>query len=258
MPKFAANLSMLYPEFPFMERFQACAEDGFKGIEALFPYDVPAADIAQALRDHGLEPVLFNTPPGDWAAGDRGLAAQPGREGEFRAAVDQALQLALATGCQRIHVLSGVGPSLPERLDLLCANLAYAAAQFAPHGITALVEPINPRDIPGYLLNTQAQAFALLQRVGAANLKMQFDMYHCQIVEGDVATQLRQYLPHIAHVQIAGVPDRQEPHRGELHYPYLLQLLDDLGYTGWVGCEYRPRAATREGLAWLKAQYPAC
>lgn len=154
MPKFAANLSTMYPEFPFMAGFKACADDGFTGIEALFPYDVPAADIVQALRANRLAPVLFNTPPGDWTAGDRGLAAQPGREAEFRVAVDQALQLALATGCKRIHVLSGVGLSLPQRLDLLCANLAFAASQFAPHGIAALIEPINQRDIPGYLLNT--------------------------------------------------------------------------------------------------------
>ena len=252
MPKFAANLSMLYTELPFMERFAACARDGFKGVEILFPYDMPATDIAQALQANGLEAVLFNTPPGDLANGDRGLAGQPGREAEFRAAIDSALQVALATGCKRIHVMSGLGESLAPRLDLLCANLAYAAAQFQPHGITALIEPINTRDIPGYLLNTQAQAHAIVDRVGAANLRVQMDLYHCQIVEGDVAMKLRQYLPRVGHIQIAGVPDRHEPDLGELNYPYLFQLLDELGYTGWVGCEYRPRAGTSAGLGWLQ------
>lgn len=255
MPKFAANLSLMYTELPFMERFAACARDGFKGVEVLFPYDVPASAIAVALIENALEAVLFNTPPGDMSKGDRGLAGQPGREAEFRAAIDKALAVALAAGCRRIHVMSGVGgngDALPQRMDLLCTNLAYAAEQLGQHGITALIEPINTRDIPGYLLNTQAQAQDIIARVGAPNLRLQFDMYHCQIVEGDVAMKLRQYLPLVGHVQIAGVPERHEPDEGELHYPYLLKLLDELGYDGWVGCEYRPRAGTSAGLGWLR------
>ncbi|WP_394788032.1 2-oxo-tetronate isomerase [Rhodoferax sp.] len=263
MPKFAANLSMLYTELPFMERFAACARDGFKGVEILFPYDMPATDIAQALQANGLEAVLFNTPPGDLANGDRGLAGQPGREAEFRAAIDSALQVALATGCKRIHVMSGLGESLAPRLDLLCANLAYAAAQFQPHGITALIEPINTRDIPGYLLNTQAQAHAIVDRVGAANLRVQMDLYHCQIVEGDVAMKICKYLPlgSVGHFQIAGVPERHEPDIGELDYTYLFGVIDEVsaqcGWDGWVGCEYRPlrgaqSGGTSAGLGWLQ------
>jgi len=254
MPRFAANLSMMYNEHPFLERFDAAAADGFRGVEFLFPYAFAAADIADALRRNRLELVLFNTVPGDFDRGERGLAALPGREAEFLAGVDRAIEYARALGCPRVHAMAGLvpegAPRQAHRATYL-ANLREAAARCAVHGIDVLIEPINPRDIPGFFLNHQAEAHAIVGEVGAPNLKVQMDLYHCQIVEGDLATRIRRHLAGVGHLQIAGVPQRHEPDLGEVHYPYLFALLDELGYDGWIGCEYRPRAGTRAGLDWF-------
>jgi len=252
MPRFAANLSMMYPELPFMARFEAAAADGFRAVECLFPYEHPAAEVRAALRDNGLEQVLFNTPPGDWARGERGFAAVPGAQAVFERGLDQAIDYALAIGCTRLHLMSGLiadRSRSDEHRATLIANLRRAAPRLQAQGLTGLIEPINARDIPGYFLNTQAQAWSIIDEIGAASVRLQMDLYHCQIVEGDVSTRLREGFPRIAHVQIAGVPGRHEPDIGELHYPCLFDLLDELGYAGWVGCEYRPQASTREGLA---------
>jgi hydroxypyruvate isomerase len=258
MPRFAANLSMMYTEHAFLDRFAAAAADGFAAVEYLFPYAFEPAALTQRLADHGLQQVLFNAPPGDWDAGERGITCLPGREAEFRRGfVEQALPYAQALRCPRVHVMAGLAPAGADRAGLratYAANLAWAAAQAAPLAIDVLIEPINARDIPGYLLNRQDDAHALVQQVGAPNLKVQMDLYHCQIVEGDLAVTLRRYLPggRVGHLQIAGVPERHEPDIGELHHPTLLALIDELGYDGHVGCEYRPRAGTSAGLGWFQ------
>lgn len=265
MPQFAANLTLMYSELPFLQRFAAAAADGFTAVEYLFPYAYPAAELALRLRDNGLQQVLFNAPPaghdlaamaGAWDAGARGTAALPGREAEFRAGVRQALDYAAALACPRIHLMSGLAPAgvAHDALTAQCIdNLRWAAETAAQSDCEVLIEPINQRDIPGYFLCTQAQAHALLEAVQAPNLKVLMDLYHCQIAEGDVASKLRHYLPtgRVGHIQIAGVPERHEPDRGELHYPYLFEVLDALAYRGWVGCEYRPAAGTSAGLGWL-------
>jgi hydroxypyruvate isomerase len=261
MPRFAANLSLLYPELNFLDRFQAAAQDGFQAVEYLFPYAWPGAELAARLQAHGLQQVLFNAPPGDWAAGERGLACLPGREAEFRAGLAQALAYAATLNCPRLHVMAGLVPPGADPAVLQAtylANLRWAAAQAAPQGVAVLIEPINLRDMPGYFLSRQAQAHATVAEVGAPNLQVQMDLYHCQIMEGDVAMKLRQYLPsgRVGHIQIAGVPQRHEPDTGELNYPYLFALLDELGYDGWVGCEYRPQrgaqaGGTSAGLGWF-------
>ncbi len=256
MPKLAANLSMLFTEVPFLERFAAAARAGFTGVEFLFPYDHAPEDLAEALRDNGLEQALFNLPPGDWEAGERGLAALPGREAEFQAGLERALPYALALDCRRVHMMAGIPP---EGADCSACRGAYvaslraASAVFAPHGVSVLAEPINSRDTPGYFLNHQGQAVALIEAAGAPNTGLQMDFYHCQIVDGDLATHLRANFGHIRHVQIAGVPERHEPDRGEVNYPYLFDLLDELGYDGWIGCEYRPAGDTLAGLGWARA-----
>ena len=262
MPKFAANLSMLYPEFDFLDRFEAAARDGFKAVEYLFPYAFQARDIAARLQANGLQQVLFNAPPGDWDGGERGLACLPGRAAGFRSSIGQALDYAGALGCSRIHVMAGLLPADSEREALFAtyvANLRWAAEQAARQGVEVLIEPINTRDMPRFFLNRQDHAHEVLAAAGAANLKVQMDLYHCQVVEGDLAMKLRRYLPtgHVGHVQIAGVPDSHEPDRGELNYDYLFSELDKVGYAGWVGCEYRPRAGmqaggTSAGLDWLR------
>ena len=266
MPKFAANLSMMYGELPFLERFAAAAADGFEAVEFLFPYEHPAAQIVARLNDGNLRQVLFNAPPGDWNAGERGMACLPGREAEFRAGVERALDYAAALDCPRVHVMAGVVPEGADRHRLhetYLANLQWAAAQAAAVGREVLIEPINTRDVPGYFLNRQAEAHAVVDAVGAPNLKVQMDLYHVQIVEGDVAMKLRQYLPggRVGHLQIAGVPERHEPDVGELNYAYLFGVIDalaaDCGWDGWLGCEYRPRRGTEPGgtsagLGWLR------
>lgn len=254
MPRFAANLSMLYNEYPFLERFAAAAQDGFEAVEYLFPYDFDATELRHRLDAQGLAQVLFNAPPGDWAAGERGIACLPGREDEFKRGLDQAIHYAEVLGCPQVHVMAGcVGTehALERHEAVYLANLAQAAEQAAAHGLGVLIEPINTRDMPGYFLNVQGQAQRLREQIGAANLKVQFDMYHCQIMEGDLTTRLARDMAHIGHIQIAGVPDRHEPDSGEVNLDHMLRLIDQLGYSGWVGCEYRPRAGTREGLGWL-------
>ncbi|MFC5800062.1 2-oxo-tetronate isomerase [Streptomyces formicae] len=262
MPRFAANLSMMYTEHDFPDRFAAASADGFEAVEYLFPYAYDATGLRRRLDDHGLRQVLFNAPPGAWDSGERGLAALPGREAELRSGTDRALEYAAALGCPRVHVMAGlVRPDatpaeLAEHRDTYLANLAWAAERAAGVGVDILIEPINGRDMPGYFLNRQAEAHAVVQDVGAANLKVQLDLYHCQIVEGDLTTTLRRDLPtgRVGHLQVAGVPDRHEPDRGELNIRHLFGVIDDLGFDGWIGCEYRPRAGTSEGLDWLRNQ----
>lgn len=257
MPRFSANLSFLFNEVPFLDRFGEAARAGFCAVEFGFGYDHAVDEIASRLATHALELVLINTPPGDFAAGERGLAAIPGSEHLFAAGMGDALRYARSLACRRIHVMAGV---LPMHVDdairaqhrsTFVANLRLAARQAARQGVAITIEPINTRDIPRYFLNTQAEAHAIREEVGADNLSVQMDFYHAQIVEGDVAETFRRWQPHIGHVQIAGVPGRHEPDTGELDYAYLLRLLDELGYEGWVGCEYRPAAGTHAGLAWM-------
>ena len=251
MPRFAANLSMMFNEVPFLERFQAAADAGFRGVEFLFPYEHPKEVVAEKLRAAKLENVLFNLPPGDFAKGERGLASLPGREEEFRAAVDTALSYAKELGTLRLHAMAGLRQGGADRA-VYVKNLHYAASKCESAGLTLLIEPINTRDIPGYFLNTQADAAAICEEVGSPALKIQMDLYHLQIVEGDIEMKLRKYFSRCGHVQIAGVPERHEPDQGEVNYPHLFRVLDELGYAGWVGCEYRPAGNTVDGLGWAK------
>ncbi|MDM0091047.1 MULTISPECIES: 2-oxo-tetronate isomerase [unclassified Variovorax] len=267
MPRFAANLSMLYPELDFLDRFEAAAQDGFQGVEYLFPYAYPAAEIAARLKSNGLQQVLFNAPPGDWEAGERGLACLPGREVEFREGIARALDYAAALDCPRVHVMAGLLPAGMARETAKAtyvANLRWAAAEAEKAGVDLLMEPINTRDIPGFFLNRQDEAHAIVEAIGSPRLKVQFDLYHCQIVEGDVAMKIRQYLPtgRVGHLQIAGVPERHEPDVGEMNYGYLFGVIDAVsaqsGWEGWVGCEYRPErgavaGGTSAGLGWLRS-----
>jgi hydroxypyruvate isomerase len=259
MPKFAANLTMMYAEHAFLDRFAAAAKDGFKAVEFLFPYDFSASDIKRRLSDNGLTQALFNAPPRDWVAGERGIASLPGREDEFRKGIEKGLEYAAMLGNKKLHVMAGlIAPdqSRDKHRAVYLKNLEYAAKEAQLLGITVVIEPINTRDIPGFFLNRQDDAQAICYEIGAPNLKVQFDIYHCQIVEGDIAVKLKRDMkrPHagIGHIQIAGVPDRHEPNLGEVFYPYLFELIDSLGYDGWIGCEYRPNAGTSEGLSWLK------
>ena len=263
MPKFAANLSMLYPELAFMDRFAAAAADGFSAVEYLFPYVFSAADLAAQLKQHQLQQVLFNAPPGDWDAGERGICCLPDRQVEFREGFLKAIDYAKTLRCPRIHVMAGLVPDGidPERLlATYISNLKWAAEQAGLENIDVLIEPINARDMPGFFLHRQDQAHEIVQAIDAPNLKVQMDLYHCQISEGDLAMKLRQYLPtgRVGHLQIAGVPARHEPDIGEVNYPYLFALIDELGYDGHVGCEYRPKRGavadgTSDGLGWFKA-----
>jgi len=279
MPKFAANLSMMYTELPFLSRFEAAAQDGFKAVEYLFPYAYPAAELAACLKAHNLQQVLFNAPPGGtdsasiaraWDVdGSKGTACIPGREAEFKAGVALALTYADALDCPRIHVMAGLVPDGHTRDDAQAtyiSNLRWAATEAAKAGLDVLIEPINTRDIPRFFLNRQDHAHDVIGVVGAANLKVQMDLYHCQIVEGDVAMKIRKYLPtgNVGHFQVAGVPARHEPDIGELNYPYLFSVIDEVsselpngGWQGWVGCEYRPKlggqpGGTSAGLGWLR------
>lgn len=256
MVRLAANLSMMFQETPFLERFAAAAKAGFKGVEFLFPYAFDKAEIARRRKEAGLAQILFNTSPGNWDAGERGFAALPSRKDAFRQVFAQALDYSIALDNPRIHVMAGI----PTRDDDLAAcrtcfveNLRWASELAKPHDITLLIEPLNPVDMPGYFLTSADQAAHILGDVGAANVKLQYDLYHQQMSRGAVADTLRKHLPIIGHIQVAGVPGRNEPDSGqELNVPYLFNLIDELGYDGWIGCEYRPRAATGDGLGWLK------
>ncbi len=254
---------MLYPEHAFLDRFAAAADDGFKAVEFLFPYAFAKADLAARLKAHGLQQVLFNAPPGDWDGGERGLASLPGREAEFRAGLLIALDYAAELSCPRIHVMAGLRTTdadTTEHEATYLTNLEWAANQAMKAQVEILIEPINRRDMPGYFLNRQDVAHSIVAEVGAPNLKVQMDLYHCQVVEGDLAMKLRQYLPtgRVGHIQIAGVPHRHEPDQGEVNFAYLFALLDELGYPGWVGCEYRPAqpgaGGTSAGLGWLRSK----
>lgn len=250
MPKFAANLSMMFTERPFMERFDAAAAAGFEAVEFLFPYDFPAAEIRGALDRNGLAMALFNTHPGDWASGERGLASLAGRESDFRDSVRRALEHAVVLRPARLHVMAGLATGAEARARYI-DNLAWAAEAAGDQRLC--IEPINSRDIPGYHISTSTDAVTVLDAVGAANLGLQFDLYHAQIMEGDLTRRLEALIPRITHMQIAGVPDRHEPDIGEVHYPALFAAMDALGYDGFVGCEYRPRGRTEDGLGWFRA-----
>ena len=255
MPKFAANLSFIFQEVEFLNRFAAATHCGFKAVEYLSPYDHLPEVIAEQLNRHGLEQALFNMPPGDWAVGERGIAALSGREQEFRDGLEKALIYAKATNCRLVHAMAGVLPAGNDRVAAertYVANLQYAAERLAREGITVTIEPINNRDIPGYFLNTTTQAMSVIEQVGHPNLKLQLDLYHVQIMEGDLAHRIRTLDGHYPHVQIAGNPGRNEPDVGEINYPFLFDLFDELGYSGWIGCEYRPKGETRAGLGWAK------
>jgi hydroxypyruvate isomerase len=255
MPRFAANVSMLFTEAPFLDRFALAAHAGFAAVECQFPYEAPAPEIRARLDAHGLRMVLHNLPAGDWAGGERGLAGLPGREDEFRAGVARAIDYAQALGVPQLNCLAGIAPpgadaALVRRT--LVGNLRFAASRLADAGLRLLVEPINRFDIPGFIVNRSAQALALLDEVGAANAFLQYDVYHAQRMEGELAATLRAQLARIGHVQVADNPGRHEPGTGEIRFAFLFEELDRLGYAGWVGCEYRPRTTTEASLGWLQ------
>jgi hydroxypyruvate isomerase len=253
MPRFAANLSTMFTEVPFLERFNAAADAGFTAVEFLFPYQYPAEQLSERLKSNGLTLALFNLPPGDWSAGERGFAALPDRFADLKQSLGIALPYAKATGVKRLHLMAGIA----DRGDAIavkafCNSVTWAAEFVAPYGIDVVIEPINPRNMPGYFLNDFAFARGLIEELNISNLKLQFDIYHCQIIHGDVTMRLRELMPVIGHIQIASVPSRHEPDDEELNYPFLFAEIDRLGYSGFVGCEYHPRGKTADGLTWLK------
>jgi hydroxypyruvate isomerase len=257
MPKFAANLSLMFNEVDFLDRFAAARAAGFDAVEFLFPYAFEAEQIADRLRDHGLEAVLYNLPAGDWTAGERGLACDPDRTAEFEDGVGLALDYARVLGVRRLHCLAG---KLPPHVGhdrahaAYVANLRHAAARCHAHGIALLIEPINDRDMPGYFLTGTRQAAAVIEEVDAPNLRLQYDIYHMQRMEGELAETIRRYQHLIGHIQLADVPGRHQPGTGEINFPYLFRLLDELGYEGWVGCEYLPQPDTPASLGWLREE----
>ncbi|GAA3583638.1 hydroxypyruvate isomerase [Marinobacter xestospongiae] len=255
MPRFAANLTLLFNEVPFPERFAAARQAGFEGVEFLFPYPWRRQQLRQWLHDQGLTQVLFNLPPGDWDAGERGIACLPGRVDEFRRGVEQAIGYAQALGCERVNCLAGLAPvgvAEAEVWDTLVRNVDWANQQLAREGITLCVEAINSRvDMPGFVLDTSARALRLIAEVASDNLKLQYDLYHMQIMEGDLIRTLERCLPQVGHIQFADNPGRHQPGTGEIHFPAIFRALDRMGYTGWVSAEYRPSGRTEESLAWL-------
>jgi hydroxypyruvate isomerase len=255
VPKFSANLSFLYQDLPFLDRFAAAARDGFGALEYLGPYAEPKEKVAETLAASGLKQALFNVPSGDWAGGERGIACLPDRVQEFRDGVSLALDYAATLACPQVNVISGLvpkGADLSVLEDTLVENLKYAAARCADAGVKLLIEPINLRDIPGFFVSTTAHAERILDRVGSGNLFIQYDFYHMQIMQGDLIPTFARLKDRIAHVQIADNPGRNEPGTGEINYGFVLSELDRLGYEGWVGCEYKPKAGTSEGLGWMK------
>ncbi len=252
MPRFAANLSMMFNEVPFLDRFKAAADAGFDAVEFLFPYDFPADDVGERLHRHGLTQALFNLPPGNWEAGERGFAARPDRFEELKASVQKALPYAAATGVKRLHMMAGIANrGDANNVSSFRRAVAWTAGALGKHNIDVVIEPINPRDVPGYFLNDFDFAVDLIHDMKLPNLKLQFDIYHHQIVHGDVTMALRAMMPLIGHIQIASVPSRNEPAGEELNYPFLFDELDRLGYAGFVGCEYRPKGKTVDGLGWF-------
>jgi len=255
MPKFNANLSMMFTEVDFLERFAAAAKAGFQGVEFLFPYAYDKNQLAQIVAKNKLQAILFNTPPGDWNAGDRGLACDPGRVTEFQDGVGKAIDYARALGCKQIHCMAGLRPrgvNADKMRETYIASLQFAGKELAKHGLTLLIEAINERDIPGFYLNTSRQAFDILHYANVANLSFQYDIYHMQIVEGDLAPTIERNLSKIGHMQLADTPGRHEPGTGEINYSFLFQHIDKVGYQGWIGCEYRPATTTEAGLGWVK------
>lgn len=255
MPRFSANLSFLYPELPFLDRFAAAAVDGFRAVEYAVPYVAEAGELAGRLVAHGLEQVLFNMPAGDWDGGERGIACHPDRVEEFRAGVDLALNYARVLGCSRVNCLAGIAPegAAAETLEsTFVANLQYAASRFAAVGVRLLVEPINTRDIPGFYLSTAQHAERVLDAVGSDNLLIQYDIYHQQVTAGDLIPTYDRLKDRIGHIQIADTPGRHEPGTGEINYRFVLSELDRLGYDGWVGCEYRPSSGAGAELGWMR------
>jgi 2-dehydrotetronate isomerase len=252
MPRFAANLNFLFTELPLLDRFEAAAKAGFKAVESTNLYEASAPEVAARLNANGLTLALHNMPAGDPAKGERGLAALPGREADFRVGIDTALRYADATGSRQVHVLAGVVHQGARR-DVFIANLRAAAKLAAGGGVDLLIEPINRRDIPGYFLNKTHEARSIIHEIGAPNIGLQFDLYHRQIEEGDVAAAIREFGPLARHYQVASPPDRGEPDAGEMNYRWLFQQIDASGFDGWIGCEYRPRGGTVEGLKWTMA-----
>ncbi|ULN66746.1 hydroxypyruvate isomerase family protein [Vibrio gigantis] len=255
MAKFAANLTMLFTEVPFLERFEKAHQAGFKAVEYLFPYAFEAEELAEKMDTYGFEQALFNMPPGDWDAGERGFAAIPGREEEFKASVDTALMYATALGCKKVHAMSGIlneNFTKQQHVETFISNIRFAADKFAEQGIELMIEPLNSRDVPNYFVAHQREAVELIKLVDRPNVKLQLDLYHAQIMDGDLSTLIREVAAYTGHIQIASVPERHEPSEGELNYPHLFNVLDDSGYQGWIGCEYTPRASTEAGLGWVK------
>jgi hydroxypyruvate isomerase len=252
MPRFAANLTMMFNEVPFLERFAAARASGFGAVEFLFPYEHAPEVVGEALHKQGLTQALFNMPPGDWAAGERGIASLAGREAECRAGVDTALAYARATGVKRLHLMAGLASRADaSALARYREAVRYAAERVGAEGIDLLLEPLNRRDMPGYLLDDYDVAAEFIASLGLPNVKLQFDIYHCQILHGDIVMRMRKYLPLIGHVQIASIPSRNEPMSEELNDSFLFAELDRLGYAGFIGCEYRPKAGTEAGLGWF-------
>ncbi len=254
MPKFAANLSMMFNEVEFEQRFDAAADAGFKGVEYLFPYDYEKEHLADRLKRNDLTQVLHNLPAGDWDAGERGIGCLPDRVEEFRDDVGRAIEYARALGCAQVNCLAGVAPDGADADTLketFASNLSFAAGELQKAGIRLLIEPINIRDIPGFYLRHTAQAVAIIEEVGSENLSLQYDIYHMQIMEGDLAPTIEANLHRISHVQIADNPGRNEPGTGEINYPFIFDHLDRIGYQGWIGCEYRPLTTTTDGLDWV-------
>jgi hydroxypyruvate isomerase len=259
MPQFAANLTMLFNEYPFLDRFEAAAKAGFKAVEFLFPYAYPVAELQKRLRDNDLKLVLHNLPAGDWDAGDRGMACHPERVEEFRAGVARGIEYGTALGVPHLNCLAGKAPSGIDDATLrltFIANLRFAAAEFKKAKLNLLIEPINRFDIPGFYLNFTAQALSILDEVGADNAYVQYDIYHAQRMEGELANTLSAQLARIGHIQLADNPGRNEPGTGEINYAFLFAHLDRIGYKGWVGCEYKPAARTEDGLGWIKTLKP--
>lgn len=255
MPNFQANISMMFQEIDFLERFAAAAQAGFTAIEIMFPYDYEVEQISELLIKHKLSLNLFNLPPGDLQLGERGIAALPDRQDEFKQFADKALYYAQALNCTKLHCMSGI---VTEDMDktqctnIYVENLKYLAQKAKPLGIEIMVEAINPTDIPDYLVNSQQQSLDIVQQTGMDNVKMQFDIYHCQMTEGNVASRFNEFLPHIGHVQIADVSGRHEPGTGEINYPFLFKHLDEAGYKAWVGCEYIPKHDSIKSLTWWR------
>ena len=253
MPQFAANLTMLFNEVPFMERFDAAAKAGFKHVEFLFPYAFPAADIKARLDASGLDLVLHNLPAGDWDAGERGIACHPDRVEEFRSGVAKAIEYAKVLGVPKLNCLVGKAPAGADEqavYQTMVDNLRFAAGELKAAGLRLLIEPINTFDIPGFVLNRTEQALALIDEVGSDNLFVQYDIYHAQRMEGELSATLQKNLARIGHIQLADNPGRNEPGTGEINYPFLFQLIDRIGYTGTIGCEYKPAGTTEAGLGW--------